>query len=225
MTLDGIPGSNEGKETFVTTTDTCGLCGAKLKNAETSRLEWQGEAAKCDRRIRELEQQLAQAHATWSATRNALDRWPKHCGATSLPLWHKDALKLNCGKGWLSPDESKRLENCIAICEAKNEELGAQIKRLEAVCAVMRDALQYAKVNKHKDRRFEGCDVCDLCEVIDQALSTAAGKDLVEKLERYEKALRYYASIQAYMIPVDENLPILKDGGKIAREALKGDKP
>lgn len=37
---------------YVTTTDTCSNCGAKLENAETSRLEYQGEAYKLSQQLR-----------------------------------------------------------------------------------------------------------------------------------------------------------------------------
>ncbi len=43
---------------YVTTTDTCSECGAKLSNAETARLNWQAEAANAQRRIAQLEQAL-----------------------------------------------------------------------------------------------------------------------------------------------------------------------
>ncbi len=43
---------------YVTTTDTCSECGAKLSNAETARLNWQAEAANAQRRITQLEQEL-----------------------------------------------------------------------------------------------------------------------------------------------------------------------
>lgn len=39
---------------IVTTEDTCSNCGAKLTNAETARLNWQGEAARVGKLYDEL---------------------------------------------------------------------------------------------------------------------------------------------------------------------------
>jgi len=39
-------------EAFVTTTDICSNCGAKLKNAETSRLEYQAEAFRLSKEVK-----------------------------------------------------------------------------------------------------------------------------------------------------------------------------
>ena len=45
-------------DAYVTTTDTCSHCGSKLTNAETARLEYQGEAAKLAQEIERLRREL-----------------------------------------------------------------------------------------------------------------------------------------------------------------------
>lgn len=85
-----------------------------------------------------LKQQLAQAQAACAQLSVRITDYLSCGGLFNPEAMEHDKVRdllIDCRdnfngrkqEGWLSPDESKRLENCIAICEAKNEELCSQI--------------------------------------------------------------------------------------------------
>lgn len=95
-------------------------------------------------RISELEQQLAQAQAACAQLSVRITDYLSCGGLFNPEAMEHDKVRdllIDCRdnfngrkqEGWLSPDEAKRIENCIAICEAKNEELGAKLERYEKV--------------------------------------------------------------------------------------------
>lgn len=145
-------------------------------------------------KVATLEQQLAQAQAACAEWRNG---WETGFARVQANFYHvpealrsvdwiwialTKAIQSDCGKGWLSPDESAKLQ---------------------AQCAVMREFIIGAQ---HAWAKGAAWSIS--ADEIAQALSTTAGKDFLQKMERYEKALQYYAPNNEF--------------GSTAREALKG---
>jgi hypothetical protein len=75
------------------------------------------------------------------------------------------------------------------------EELEAQLTQSEANQAVMREALQYCGCHEHDGPKDESGshynDMCEFCKKVDNALANSSGKALLDKVERYEKALEF----------------------------------
>lgn len=88
--------------------------------------------------------------------------------------------------------------------------------QLEAEAACMRKALQ--ELRPHFNHRAS-----DVIDFISGALSTEAGKDFLAKMERYEEALQFYADENHYKYAAGPGHIVDHDGGRTAREALKGD--
>lgn len=173
------------------------------------------------RKIEQLEQQLAQAQA---ALRYAVavcrfsrsHSWPV-CPSSDFAEFSTllDALDTKLRAAGLIEQvvkqaDSPSMEYDEALCEKLQGWLSpGEAKRLEADAAAMRVALEDERSEiirggrHHVEERRMG--------IINSALSTTAGRSLLERLERYEKALEYYK---------DKFPHIIK-----ALEALKGDKP
>ena len=72
---------------------------------------------------------------------------------------------------------------------------------------------------QHRKRCNELEDAYFKIQLIEKQLHQAQAK-----AERYEKALEFYADEENYCVTFEDDYePILKDNGKIARQALKGE--
>lgn len=61
---------------YVTTEDTCSKCGAKLRNAETSRSYWQGEAHRLDGELKACRSDSERLD--WLEAQGGDDQWVVH---------------------------------------------------------------------------------------------------------------------------------------------------
>lgn len=75
-------------------------------------------------------------------------------------------------------------------------ELRRRIEELEAACAVMREALEFAGCHEHYDAHMpDGSTECSFCKAVDQALSTTAGAAFLVRIKTMEAALK--AAVEA----------------------------
>jgi hypothetical protein len=129
---------------FVTTEDRCSSCGAKLTNAETARLTYQGETHK-------LGEELERVKREHSATFRCFK-----CGDGNTPLYcmncandaELDRVKKELDEA-LAKSKELTVSGLIVRCgelQARAEAAEAKLTKAEACCGEMRHALLEIKV-------------------------------------------------------------------------------
>lgn len=142
--------------------------------------------------IDQLKQQLAQAQGDNQSLTLMLEA-------------HSTQKRLS---GWLSPDESAKLRQKFDYVNQDNQRLKGELERTEAACAnlddrlgracdesaklqaqcaAMREALNEAIALNHVPEHHQDDEWNQRLTKCSQALSTTAGTELIEKLERLQK--------------------------------------